>query len=107
MEDNECPVSSSSESPFFMSQLLSKLNPGDNSAFGRDMKRDKKEENVSNLIFGCRRKQVFVQEGEITLKVRMLPEDPRTDLETLKYGNHVLLVAKLNTYSLLALPIRV
>ena len=50
MEDNECPVSSSSEAPFFMSQLLSKLNPGDNSAFGRDMKRDKKEENVSNLI---------------------------------------------------------
>ena len=50
MEDNECPVSSLSEAPFFMSQLLSKLNPGDNSAFGRDMKRDKKEENVSNLI---------------------------------------------------------
>ncbi len=50
MEDNECPVSSSSEAPFFMSQLLSKLSPGDNSAFGRDMKRDKKEENVSNLI---------------------------------------------------------
>jgi hypothetical protein len=50
MEDNECPVSSSSEAPFFMSQLLSKLSPGDNSAFGRDMKREKKEENVSNLI---------------------------------------------------------
>ena len=28
------------------------------------------------------------------------PEHPITDPETLKYGNHVLLVAKLNTYSL-------
>jgi hypothetical protein len=59
------------------------------------------------LLFVCKRKLVFVQEEEITLKVRMLPEDPRTDLETLKYGNHVLLGAKLNTYSLLALHIRV
>ena len=50
MEDNACPVSSSSEAPFFMSQLLSKLSPGDNSAFGREMKRDKKQENVCNLI---------------------------------------------------------
>jgi hypothetical protein len=67
----------------------------------------KKRKMFPTLLFGCRKKQVFVQEVEITLKVRMLPEDPRTDLETLKYGNHVLLVAKLNTYSLLALPIRV
>ena len=27
MEDNDCPVTSSSEAPFFMSQLLSKLIP--------------------------------------------------------------------------------
>ena len=68
MEDNGCPVSKSSEAPFFMSQLLSKLSPGDNSAFGRDMKRDKKE-NVSNLI-------VWLQE-EASLRSR-----GRNDLES-------------------------
>lgn len=30
MEDNDCPVTNSAESPFFMSQLLSKLDPRDN-----------------------------------------------------------------------------
>ena len=112
MEDNACPVSSSSEAPFFMSQLLSKLSPGDNSAFGREMKRDKKEENsnFATSLFGCRRRQVFVREGEITLRrlILALPlEDPRTALETLKYKNLVLLVANLNTYLQLAPPIRV
>ena len=33
-----------------MSQLLSKLDPSDNSHFGREMKREGKEETVSNLI---------------------------------------------------------
>ena len=33
-----------------MSQLLSKLDPNDNSHFGREMKREGKEETVSNLI---------------------------------------------------------
>lgn len=50
MEDNDCSVSSSSEAPFFMSQLLSKLDSRDNADFGREMKRNGKEENVSNLI---------------------------------------------------------
>ena len=36
--------------PFLMSQLLSKLNLNDNSHFGREMKREGKEETVSNLI---------------------------------------------------------
>ena len=50
MEDNDCSVTSSSETPFFMSQLLSKLDPRDNAEFGREMKRNKKQENVSNLV---------------------------------------------------------
>ena len=33
-----------------MSQLLSKLDPSDNTNFGREMQRAGKEENVSNLI---------------------------------------------------------
>jgi len=50
MEDNGCPVLESTEVPFFMSQLLSKLDPSDNSDFGREMKRQGKEETFSNLI---------------------------------------------------------
>ena len=50
MEDNGCPVLESSEAPFLMSQLLSKLDPKDNSDFGREMKREGIEETVSNLI---------------------------------------------------------
>ena len=44
MGDNGCPVLESSEAPFLMSQLLSKLDPKDNSDFGREMKREGKEE---------------------------------------------------------------
>ena len=36
--------------PFLMSQLLPKLNANNNSHFGREMKREGKEETVSNLI---------------------------------------------------------
>ena len=50
MEDNGCPVLESSEAPFLMSQLLSKLDPKDNSDFGREMKREGNEETVGNLI---------------------------------------------------------
>ena len=51
MEDNiGCPVLESVEAPFLMSQLLSKLDPSDNSDFGREMKREGKEETASNLI---------------------------------------------------------
>ena len=50
MEDNGGPVLESSEAPFLMSQLLSKLDPNDNSDFGREMKREGKEETVSSLI---------------------------------------------------------
>ena len=50
MEDNGCPVVESSEAPFLMSQLLSKLDPKDNSDFGREMKREGNTETVSNLI---------------------------------------------------------
>ena len=50
MEDNDCFVTSSSEAPFFMSQLLSKLDPRDNADFGRETKRTRQEESVTNLI---------------------------------------------------------
>ena len=50
MENKDCFVTSSSEAPFFMSQLLSKLDPRDNAEFGREMKINKKQENVSNLV---------------------------------------------------------
>ena len=51
MEDNGCPVLEASGAPFFMSQLLFKLDldPNDNSHFGREMKTEGKEERVSNL----------------------------------------------------------
>ena len=50
MEQSSCAVTSASEAPFVMSQLLSKLDPKDNIEFGREMQRVKNEENVSNLI---------------------------------------------------------
>ena len=50
MEQNGCAVTSTSEAPIVMSQLLSKLNASDNIEFGREMLRMRKEENVLNLI---------------------------------------------------------
>ena len=50
MEDNGCSVTNASESPFFMSQLLSKLDPKDNVEYGREMQRQKGEETVVTLI---------------------------------------------------------
>jgi len=50
MEDNGCHVQEASEAPFFMSRLLSKLEQKDNADFGREMQREKKEENVTNLV---------------------------------------------------------
>ena len=51
MENNiGCPVLESVKAPVLMSKLLSKLDPSDNSDFGREMKREGKEETVSKLI---------------------------------------------------------
>ena len=50
MEQNGCAVKSTSEAPFVMSQLLSKLDASDNIEIGREMLRMEKEENVLNLI---------------------------------------------------------
>ncbi|XP_020893926.1 uncharacterized protein LOC110233025 [Exaiptasia diaphana] len=50
MGDNGCAVDGATESPFFMSQLFSKLDPLDNVDFGREMKRQRSEENVKNLL---------------------------------------------------------
>ena len=58
MEDNGCSVLEASKAPFFMSQLLSKLDPRDNMDFGREMKRETKDENATNLLNGYIKKQV-------------------------------------------------
>lgn len=50
MEDNGCQITNATEAPFVMSQLLSKLDIKDNTEFGREMYREKKEESVSNLV---------------------------------------------------------
>ena len=42
MEQNGCAVTSTSEAPFVMSQLLSKLDAGDNIEFAREMLRMEK-----------------------------------------------------------------
>ena len=68
MEDNGCPVVESSEAPFLMSQLLSKLDPKDNSDFGRDMKREGNEETISSP--GYIRKLVFALEAKPAPSVR-------------------------------------
>ena len=49
-EQSGFAVTSTSEAPFVMSQLLSKLDASDNIEFGREMLRMGKEENVLNLI---------------------------------------------------------
>ena len=46
MEQNGCHVTSSSEAPFVMSQLVSKLDGKDSVEFGREMHRTGKRENV-------------------------------------------------------------
>ena len=68
MEDNDCPVTSSSEAPFFMSQLLSKLDPRDNAEFGREMKRNKKEETVPNLIQWLQEEASLRSRGKLDLE---------------------------------------
>ena len=50
MQQNGCAVTSTSEAPFVMSRLLSKLNASGNIEFGREIQRLGKEENVLNLI---------------------------------------------------------
>ena len=59
MEHNGCAVTSTSEAPFVMSQLLSKLDASDNIEFGREMLHMGKEENVLNLIDWLTKKQVY------------------------------------------------
>ena len=63
MKDNGCCVLKSPEAPFFMSQLLSKLDPLDNADFGREMHRQEKEENVTNLVDWLRQEASFRSRG--------------------------------------------
>ena len=55
MENNGCPVQEVSEAPFFMSKLETK----DNADFGREMQRQKKEENVANLVAWLHQEAAF------------------------------------------------
>lgn len=43
MEDNGCAVQEASEAPFFLSTRLSKLEPKDNTDFGKDRNATRKE----------------------------------------------------------------
>ena len=93
MEDNNCSVTSSTEAPFFMSQLLSKLDPRDNAEFGREMRRMKREENVTNLVDWLHEERVFVQEENKNQRRMLLNEvlgeiitrDLTTMLQTTKH----------------------
>ena len=68
VENNNCPVTSSSEAPFFVSQLLSKLNRKDNAEFGREMKRNKEEETILNLIQWLHEEASLRSRGNLNLK---------------------------------------
>ena len=81
MENNGCTVLEASEAPFFMSQLLSKLDPRDNTNFGREMERAGKEENVSNLVTCYIKRQPFPPEANQTATTPMKRNvPPRTNL---------------------------
>ena len=68
MEDNGCSVNNASESPFFMSQLLSKLDSRDNVDFGREMKRQSKEENVESLLDWLHQEASLRSRGKIDVE---------------------------------------
>ena len=68
MEDNGCSVTNASEAPFVMSQLLSKLDPDDNADFGREMMREKKEENVKNLTEWLHREASIRSRGKVAVE---------------------------------------
>ena len=64
MEDNGCLVQEESEGPFFMSKRLSKLEPKDNTNFGREMQRQKKEENEAHLVAWPHQEAAFPSRGK-------------------------------------------
>ena len=63
-KNNGCTLLEASEVPFFMSQLLSKLNPRDNTHYGREMERAGKDENVSNLVTWLHQEGTFHSRGK-------------------------------------------
>ena len=63
-KNNGCTLLEASEVPFFMSELLSKLNPRDNTHYGREMERAGKDENVSNLITWLHQEGTFHSRGK-------------------------------------------
>ena len=64
MEDNGYPVLEFAEAPFFISQILTKLDTKDNSDFGSEMKREENEETVSNLIAWLHQEASIHSQGE-------------------------------------------
>ena len=70
MGDNGYPVLESSEAPFLMSQLVSKLDPKDNSDFGREIKREGNKETVSNLITWLHQEESIRSRGKTSTSLR-------------------------------------
>ena len=75
MEQNGCTVTSTSEAPFVMSQLLSKLDASDNIEFGREMLRMGKEENVLNLIDWLNKEASLRSPSKETLTIAIIQEN--------------------------------
>lgn len=64
MTDNGCIALESSETLFFMSHLLSELDPRDNTNFESGIQRAGKEENVSNLITWLQQEGTLCSRGK-------------------------------------------
>ena len=75
MEDNGCPVTDASESPFFMSQILSKFVPRDNLEYEQEMQKQKSNETVLTLIEWLHQEGSLRSRGKTDKKV----EDKRTE----------------------------
>ena len=78
MEQNGCVVTSASEAPFVMSQLLSKLAPKENIDFGRGMQHMEEDESVLTLINWLNKKA--------SLRSRV-KRDTRNDTEDRRFQN--------------------
>ena len=109
MEDYGCPVLESTEAPFFMSQLLSKLDPNDNSDFGKEKKKP-----LATLSTGYIGKPAFDPEARVASSLRRKMKIAETrcpkcqttmpPMAKKQMIRHVHSVAKPNIISLPVLP---
>lgn len=94
-----------------MSKLLLKVEPKDNADFAREMQRQKKEENVANLVDWLHQEAAFQSrgkkeiEGSISYKERggRRTDHHANDANTTKDDDHVPSAASL---SICSLPVR-